>query len=575
MKKDIYEYITSSESNYLKPIEIEDGWSWNMKEHLRRSFLYKNSQFEEKNDNRELRPFKNIVRPVLNVAYRTEGFDVKDIELYVNNKDLYYKSFLVRKFHEKWALENELDTFIDDMVESYVDYGAALVRKTGNAKPEVIDLRSLAFCNQTDLINNPFAILHKYSASELREQEKWDQDAIDFVIKQAEKEGDDEIEVYEVHGVLPSEFLGEGEGEFTPQIQVVTYYKKDGNNKIGITLFKKREPKLPFKLLTRDKVSMRALGFGGVEELFDAQTWTNFSEIQIMEMLHSAAKTLFKSSDPGFKTRNNLANVESGEVLVLNQGNDIAQLDTYPRNLNVFNDALDRWEQTASTIGSASEGMLGESPSSGTPFKLFEAQQMEAKGMHKYRQGKIAVFMDEIYRDWILPYFQKEIAKGGEFLATLSSDELLEVAEQIVENAINKEQTERVLNGKLPLSEEEKALQQQQIREKFTKSNKKFIEILKDELKDTPLGVMTNIAGKQKNLALLTDKIVNVLRQFISTPQLRQDPEMVKLLNTILESSGMSPIMFGAGPLAQPAPVGGETGGLQQLGETVREQQTQ
>ena len=57
----IYDFIRAQEVAYSKPIEIEEGWMWNMKEHIRRSFLYKNSQFEEENENRDLRPFKNII----------------------------------------------------------------------------------------------------------------------------------------------------------------------------------------------------------------------------------------------------------------------------------------------------------------------------------------------------------------------------------------------------------------------------------------------------------------------------------------------------------------------------------
>ena len=48
----ILDYITTEVEKYNKPIEIEDGWNWNMREHLRRSFLYINSQFFEDNDNR-------------------------------------------------------------------------------------------------------------------------------------------------------------------------------------------------------------------------------------------------------------------------------------------------------------------------------------------------------------------------------------------------------------------------------------------------------------------------------------------------------------------------------------------
>ena len=103
--------------------------------------------------------------------------------------------------------------------------------------------------------------------------------------------------------------------------------------------------------------------------------------------------------------------------------------------------------------------------------------------------------------------------------------------------------------------------------------SKKFFEILKDEMKDVNLEVMTNIAGKQKNLALMTDKLVNVLRQFIATPQIRQDPEMVKLVNIILESSGLSPIQFNSTPAPAPTLVqGGATAPLQDLSQANQTQ---
>ncbi len=178
--ENVYNFITKNKSAYLKPIQLEDGWNWSMKDHLRRSFLYKNSQFEEENDNRDLRPNKNIILGIRNVQNRTEGFDVKDIDIYVDNPDFYYKSFIVRKYFEKWALENGLDTFIDDMVDSYGDYGGVLVRDSDDSRPEVIDLRSLAFCNQKNILTNPFCILHEYSSSELREQENWGKEGKDI-----------------------------------------------------------------------------------------------------------------------------------------------------------------------------------------------------------------------------------------------------------------------------------------------------------------------------------------------------------------------------------------------------------
>lgn len=564
----IYDFVTEQKTAYNKPISVSDGWDWGMKEHLKRSFLYKNSQFERDNENRDKRPFKNIIRPILNIQYRTEGFDVKDIEIYVTNPEKYYKSFLVKKFHDKWALENEIDTFIDDVVESYVDYGGVLVRDLNESRPEVIDLRTIAFCDQTDILSGAFAIKHNLSPQQLREQKGWgdrskgattDIESL-IVLAEAEKSTGEYsekknptptkyIEVYEIHGIFPDNWLKRDDGEegkHTPQIHIIAFYKDKSGQEQGVSLFASREPKLPFKFLARDKVSGRALGFGGVEELFESQVWTNYSEIQIREMLELASKTLYKTTDPRFKTRNQLINAENGQVFDLQEGKDISQIDTTPRNLVAFNNALVQWEQHANRMGAAGEALQGENPTAGTPFKLQELVTMEAKSLHLWRQGKIAVFIDEIYQDWVIPHIKKEILKGRKFLTELSADELMEVSERITENQANNFVKEKILNGELVYPEEFETYKQDSL-DKFVRGGKKrFIEILKDEFADTELDIKTNIAGKQKNLALLTDKVVNVLRQFIATPEIRQDPEMIKLLNVILESSGMSPIIYGA-----------------------------
>ena len=580
--KNIYDFITTERTEYDNPkgIELEDGWNWSMPTHIRRSYLYLNSQFLEDNSDRYQRPFRNIILPILNIAFRMEGFDVKDIELYVDNPDEYYKSLLIRKFHQKWALENGIDTFIDEMVDSYGTYGGVLVRKRAkNARPEVVDFRTLAFCNQTDLLAYPFAIRHVFSPSQLRDaSDKWGDSNygatidIETVITKAKKENKKEIEIFEVHGVMPTEWLGDKETEKKDvnQVQVITFFKNENNQEIGSTLFKYKEPTLPFKFLSRDKINGRALGRGGVEELFEPQQWINKNEIASAEMLGSASKTILWSDDKALKTKN-LKNVSNNEVLSLTTGTKIAQVDTQPRNLAVFNDSIERWWQHAQIIGSATDPMLGEAPNSGTPFKLYEAQQIEGKGMHKYRQGKLAVFMDEIYRDWILPHLAKEICQEQTFMQELSADEMQMVTDKVLIQKTN-DFKKRMILGLQEVDEQMVEMYKQEVqKDTAKKGNKRFFKILKDEMKDVSLSVMTNIVGKQKNLALLTDKLVNVLRQYIATPQIRQDPEMAKLLNTILESSGLDPITFTSMPPVpqmMPQQAGGNTQGLQKMAQT-------
>ena len=108
----IYSFITSQENQYQTGrVPVIDGWEWSMWEHIKRTILLKNSQYE--NSALGVKPYKNIMRNILKLRYRTEGFDVKDIELFINNAQKYFKSLLIRKYYQIYARENEVDNLID------------------------------------------------------------------------------------------------------------------------------------------------------------------------------------------------------------------------------------------------------------------------------------------------------------------------------------------------------------------------------------------------------------------------------------------------------------------------------
>lgn len=579
--RDIFSYIIEQEGAFTKPIPIESNWYWGFQQHVLRSFSYKHSQFEDDNDDRSERPFKNIVRPMLNLQYRSEGFDVKDIDIYVDNADTYYKSFLLRKYYQKWALKNEMDTFIDDVVESFVDYGGVLVRKTKSVRPEVVDLRSMAFCDQTEILSGAFAIKHFFSPRDLMDMKKsgWGTIGADTTIenlifkaesaKQFRKDTEKiktpskYVEIYEVHNISAMDIDPTSE-DTTQMMYIVAFYDDESGQKQGTILFSTPEPELPFKMLKRDPIRGRALGWGGVEELFEPQIWTNYAEIHIIGMLRQASKVVYLSTDPRFKNQN-IGTYDNGSILDIQANADIRQLDTVPRNLTVFENYVVEQHEHAMEMSSASDISLGQQPNSGTPFKSVETQLVENKSLHLWRQGRIAVFIDEIHRDWIIPQLGREIVKGDKFLAELSSDELYEISQKVGTSIANDRAKEVILNGGTLTQEEYEAFKSFVTENSLKAGNKRFVEILKDEFSGDKLQVSTNIAGKQKNLALLTDKFVNVVRQIIATPNIRQDPELVKMLNSILETSGISPVGF-ASPMAQPQQ-GGSTDGLKEFAQ--------
>lgn len=578
----IYDFIKQQETAYGLAIPLNESWNWSMKEHIKTSTLYKNSQFVTGNSQseRDGKPFKNIVRPLLDLRYAAEDIDVKDISLYVEDPDKYHLSFLVKKYHDDvFVIEHDLDTFLDDLIESKIDFGGSLSKKTKDPMPEVVPLQSLAFCDQTDLMSGPIGIKHFFSPDQLKDMERfgWGSEAngatvtIDdlIILSRGEKKMDSQtnlqtktpgkyIEVYEVHGNMPESFLKDDyditSEKYVTQLQIVAFYKNSEGTDEGVTLFKGKETESPFKFVTSEKIYGRALGFGGVEELFDAQVWTNYSQIQIKDMLDAASKVILRTTDPALAQRHptGLKNMDNLEIVEHAPQTELGQMDTQPRNIQLFNQSVNEWWTHAQTLSKATDAMLGQTPPAGTPFRLEALQVQRAEGTPKKRRGKFAKDVEKIYRDWIIPEIAKKITQGATFLSELTLDEMQYVADCIVRNEAKKMETERVLNGEQidPMMTE---AYKTKVREEFMKGgNKKFINILKGELKGAPLKVKINVAGKQKDLQAITDKIGNVMRFLFSTynPQTQtfaalEDPKMAKLLNQILEYSGLDPLDIG------------------------------
>lgn len=580
---DIFAYILAQEASYKLPIQLNDK-NWSMKDHIRTSELYNNSDINaEKTD---FTPIKNITRPILNLQHRTEDIEVKDVQIYVDDAEKYHLSFLVKKYHDDvFVVENDIDTYFDELNVSRIDFGGGLSKKLYKPRPEVVPLQSIVFCDQTDMLSGPIGIKHYYSPDQLLEMESkgWGSEAngatasLDEVITLSREEKKEDsngrvnstpgryIEVYEVHGNVPIRFANPDDdtNKYETRLFICCFYQKKGaSEKQGIILYTALEPKSPFKLVKRDPVYGRALGFGGAEELFEAQVWVNYDMIRMQAMLDAASKTIILSEDPAFTQKNKTLNIQDTlPVLDVTQGLKVYQMDTFPRNMKLFETSVDRWEAHAQQMGAANDAIMGENPSAGTPFKLQELVTSESHGLHDYRRGQYAKHLEEIYVDWIIPHIVRQITKGATFLSELSLEDLQYVADNLVQSETEKAKKNYVLSnaGIAPTPEMVTAFEDQ-VKEQFKKKGSKhFIEILKNEFKNTPLAVKVNIAGKQKNLAGAVDKITNIFRFAFSNPQgfaqVMQIPGMAKSFNEILEYSGLSPADFsGIEKLAQPPP---------------------
>lgn len=564
-EKDIFSYITTEENNF-KTVRVPQTSSkdWNMHEHIERCTNVANAWFHQ-GANDGLRPYDDIVTPVINVAFRSEGFDVKDIVPFVDDAEESYKSFLIKKRHPQWARKHELDTFIDDVVETSIIYDLVLVKNINNVRPEVVDLKTIAFCDQTDVLAGALCLKHQYTVAELTAfKGKWDDDKIDQAILMAIAEKENPIangqkiktpskyiEVYELRGNLPEPWLKK-DGElykYANQMQIVCFYTDKNGEKNGITLYKGEDKPLSenFKALKIDRIRSRgrACGRSIVESLFEPQVWNNYSAIKIKKLLDSAI-TIFQSDSEELGNQK-LTELKDGTILKHESGKPVSKVDGTLQNLPAFQNYQARQENSARIIGSASDAQLGSNPVSGTPFALQNLVVQQGQGFHEYRQGKIASFFaDVLYKDLILKYMIDDLNSGAKFSEELTLDEMAEIATAIVDKKVNDKIKNQILeNGKVP-TESDREQMKAVLREEFLKGgNRKFFEVIKGELKDIPVKVMVNIKGKQRYMAQNADKITNILREVMRNPQaFSQIPGVGKAFNQVLEESGLSPIDF-------------------------------
>lgn len=560
---DIFSYIQNEENQYKQGIKLAGNWQWSMKEHLETSYLYINSQLATGKD--DYKPVKNIILPILNLQHRTEDIEVKDVTMYVDEPDAMHLSFLVKKYHDDvFVQENDMDTFFDDLSISRIDMGAGLSKKLNQPCPEVVDLQSISFCDQTDILSGPVGIKHFYSPDQLLDMaavgwgkpENGATATLEETIALSESGKREEstknntpgryIEVREVHGNLPKRFADPNDtsNTYETRIYIVCVYNDTTGKPKGTILYTKPEIKSPFKLIKRDKVYGRALGRGGAEELFDPQVWTNYDMIRKQGMLDAAGITILKTTDPAVAAKNGVKNMENLDVVELTQGTDISQVDTFPRNLAIFTQSIQEWETQARTLGAATDAVLGENPTSGTPFRLQEQVTQQGLGLHEYRRGQYAKHIQEIYNDWIIPDIEKKVCEGMTFFSELSFEEMQYVMDAVVTNQANQQIIQMVLAGQKPTPDQVDLFKSLARAEFKKKGNSHFLEILRGEFKNKSLKVKVDVKGKNKNLSAQVDGLVNVFRQIIANPTVLQIPAMGQLFNQIIESSGLDPVDF-------------------------------
>ncbi len=563
----IYSYIKDQESSFeTDDVQVGDNWYWNFRNHVQLIFHLKNGVFFT-GSNDWMRAFKNIMEPILTLSYWTEDIEVKDVVFYIEEVTGKILSFLVKKYHDEvYVKTHDLDKLFDEITEDDIDYGGVLVQK-GVEMPEVLKLNSVAFCDQTDTLGSPIAFKHYFSPDKLRSMAQYgwgsesnganitleelctlatsDKSTTALLSERKNKVPGKTIEVYIIRGNLPHAYLlDDNDMEYyCNQLQIVAFYTKKDNTKEGVTLYRKKEDEGNLKFFTSKEVYQRALGRGVGETLLHPQIWTNFLTIHKMNMLEAGSKVPLYTDDQTYTSKNKIQDMDNLEITTIEDGKRIFQVPTVaPVNVQLFDRAIDEFFAFAKTAGAAEDPIAGKEAPSGTTFRGQERSVAQSKGSHDRRKGKRAKFIEEIYRDWIIPDIKNEILKGKKFLASLSIEEMAWVSDQVVTNLVNQYIKDKIMNGEVVTPDQQVQLTQTLKQQFVQKGNKHLIEILKGEFKDVEIKIGINIANKQKDLAGMSDKLLSVFQTIIANPYIIKAEPIAKLFNEIVELSGLQPI---------------------------------
>jgi len=572
MNTDIYSYIKSQEALYeTDKVQVGDNWDWNMRDHIQLIFHLKNGQFYggENSQTKFLRAFKNVMEPMLNLAYWTEDIEVKDVVFFIEGDNARALSFLVKKYHDEvYVREHDLDTLFDEITESDLDYGGVIVQKA-KKRPELLQLNSVAFCDQTDIMGGPIGLKFYFSPDKLRSMSSYgwgdeangatisldalallgtdDKDPVGTDNEKKNKVPGKTIEVYVVRGTLPEAYLLDNDNteDNYGQVQVVAFYTDKNKKKQGVTLYRKKDDGENLMFFSSKPIYNRALGRGVGEMLLQPQVWTNFLTIHKTQMLEAGSKVPLVTDDPTFTSKNKIQDMENLEITTIAEGSNITQIPTAAvANIQLYEKSINEWFEHAQLSGAAFDPILGKEPNSGTTFRGQERTVAQGRGLHDRRRGQRAKFIEKLYRTWIIPDIIREIVRGQEFVASLSAEEVTWIADQMANNHANQKIKESLLKGKI-LTQEEQDMLKTTFKEVFAKSgNKKLIKILKDEFRDVPMRMGINIAGKQKDLVNASDKLLSIFQFIFANPsgfqQAMQVPALAKSFSDILEFSGMS-----------------------------------
>lgn len=548
-------------TNYDKTIDLVDGLPFSQKKQIKTIEFYNSSRYlnGQKDELGREKPFMQILNAICDVENSAKDIDTKDVQITSDDANHYLESWLLSKDVYVWMKESNFAKSLNDMRDTHTRYGSLLVKKIlkdGELKLELPEWKN-TLTDQVNIIKGAIVETHWMTANEISKMSEW-KDVGKVLDKIKGKGSSKRVPVFEIRGefsqatykdAMGLKYSDKDETEFSYQLYYVAGNPVESGKENFVDgcvmLYCEDNTERVYKYLARKPKAGRSFGVGVMEEGEEAQVWTNDAVLKQYRAMEYTTKVVGQTASKKLKGRNLLTETDDGTILETEEGKPITALNLLPSGgLQQYNALITQWYDQLQKTTSAYAAQRGETPPSGTPFRLQATILQQSNSVFKTLQQELGIFLTEIIEDWVLPYLASKLNREHILSYDFSPEELKEIDNKFTAREANQRAIEEILSGKMVTQEQYDGWIENY--DEFIKQTKsqRFIQIPKDFYKNLKAKVTVNITGEQRNKAATLESLNNILVTYASNPALSQDPVASQLLTKIIELSGagISPV---------------------------------
>lgn len=582
-------YITTN-------IQIVEGLEWNQNDLLKTLHYYLLSRFEsgQTDENGNERYFHNIINARNAHASKNIDLDTKDIILTADSESGWFFSFILRNEIRSWMDKHGFGKLLNELSENLPKFGKVIWERTidedGETNLNEVDLRDTIFDPSAKTIypkDSGFflkrTILAPWEVMEKVEHGGWNKESAIALINASPVKQDKFIsntnsissttysltdtipncDVYDCWGYFPTKDLkaagvkmdltGDRDDENQSADKALTYQYAHvviGGIESGVEntepLFAElaEHEDFPFKECNwHRRIAGRCLPISNSELLIDLQARMNELINRFFSALRMGSLHLFQTR--GMNAPSNLLqDAQDGDVFEVKS--EITPIPTELRAFNQYQTELQNIENQADRIANTMEVVTGESMPTNTPFRLgAQLGASAAKIFDKVRED-CGIFITDVFTNWVLPEIIKDLSEEHILELVGSVDELKSFDEMYRKYLLAQSVKDYVLQiGRLP-SEQELATVESTLANELKNSDRK-VKVEKQYFtieKIKSMRLSFDVTDERKNFNAQAETMSNLLQIIASNPMIMQDEMAKKIIGSIIEAKGISPIQF-------------------------------